>query len=166
MKLRLPPQFLAALDLIFRLVVAVVFLLAAVPKILDPMDFAKAIANYKVFMPVVGYDYIYPVAIILPALELVAAIALFLPRWKKAGSLICGGMLIMFIVLIGQAVLRGLNIDCGCFGSGAVGKALANKVGISKILEDVAWAGMCAFIYWRTMGSRKRYSLSRESTWS
>jgi uncharacterized membrane protein YphA (DoxX/SURF4 family) len=166
MKLQIPPQVLAALDFIFRIVIAVVFLLAAVPKILDPLEFAKAIANYKVYMPVVGYDYIYLVAIVLPSLELVAAVALFLPRWKRAGSLICGAMLLMFIVLIGQAVLRGLNIDCGCFGSGKVAHALAQKVGVEKILEDVAWLLMCVFIYWRTLGSRKRYSLSRGSTWS
>jgi hypothetical protein len=76
-------------------------------------------------------------------------------------------MLLMFIVLIGQAVVRGLNIDCGCFGTGAVANALASKVGVQKIFEDVAWLLMCVYIYWHSLRSfgQKRYALDRESEW-
>ena len=159
-------HLLMALEWVCRLTVAGVFLLAAVPKLLDSMAFAKAIANYKVYFPVVGYDYIYPAAMILPALELFAALALLSNRWRKIGSIVCGAMLVMFVVLIWQAVARGLNIDCGCFGTGAVSKALAQKVGVDKIIEDVVWFLMCGFIYWRARPGSKRYSLDRSSNWS
>lgn len=166
MKRPLSPRLLTALDWVCRLVIAAVFLLAGVPKLLDQLAFAKAIANYRVVMPIIGQDYIYPVSIVLPALEIIAAVALFVPRWRKTASVICGGMLIMFIVLIGQAVLRGLNIDCGCFGTGGVSKTLASKVGIEKILEDVLWLGMCVYTFWQSGASRKRYSLDRASAWN
>ncbi|HEY3295451.1 MAG TPA: MauE/DoxX family redox-associated membrane protein [bacterium] len=157
---------LLVLEWVCRLGIAVVYLLAAIPKLLDPLDFAKAIANYRVSFPIIGQDYIYPVAIFLPALEAVVAIALFSNKWKRIASLIAGAMLLMFIVLIGQAVARGLNIDCGCFGSGGVSKALASKVGINKILEDALWLVMCIFIFWRSApAGQRRYALDRESVW-
>lgn len=143
-----------SLDWLCRIVVAAVFLLAAVPKLLDPLDFAKAIANYRVMLPFIGQDYVFPVAILLPALEFVAAVALLLNRTRRAGSLVCGVMLAIFIVLITQAVARGLNIDCGCFGIGAVSKALAQKVGVEKIIEDIIWFGMCAFVFARSRSTR------------
>jgi uncharacterized membrane protein YphA (DoxX/SURF4 family) len=157
---------LDAADWVCRITIAVVFLLAAIPKIFDPLDFAKAIANYRVSFPIIGQDYTFAVALFLPALEAVVAIALFSNKWKRAASIIAGAMLVMFIVLIGQAVIRGLNIDCGCFGTGALAKTLASKVGIGKILEDVLWLVMCAYIFWRTQPpGRKRYALVRESVW-
>jgi putative oxidoreductase len=142
-------RLLTVLEWICRLVVAGTFLLAAVPKLLDPLSFAKAIVNYRIVLPVIGQGYVYLAAIFFPALEAVGAVALLFNRWKKVGSLVCGALLILFLVLIGQAVIRGLNIDCGCFGSGAVAQALAKKVGIDKLLEDVIWLAMCGFVWMR-----------------
>jgi len=157
---------LQAAEWICRIVVAAVFLLAAIPKILDPLDFAKAISNYRVSFPVIGQDYIFAVAIFLPALEAVVAIGLLAGKWKRASSLIAGVLLLMFMVLIGQAVIRGLNIDCGCFGNGVLAKTLASKVGVSKIIEDAVWLLMCAFIFWRSLpAGRKRYALDKASAW-
>jgi hypothetical protein len=117
--------------------------------LLDHQEFAKAMVNYRVVFPLIGQNYVYAMAMFLPALEGVAGIAILFKRWKKSAAIVCGAMLLLFIVLISQAVLRGFNIDCGCFGSGKVGSALAQKVGVSKILEDVAWLGMCVFVWWR-----------------
>ncbi len=155
-------NLLLALDWAARLAVAAMFLLAGIPKLLDPVSFAKAITNYRVAFPIVGQDYIYAVAIVMPALELVAAMALLQPRWKKAGAAVCGGLLLLFIVLIGQAMARGLNIDCGCFGAGAVGAALAQKVGLDKILENTAALACCVFVYLRAtyVPPTRRYALS------
>ncbi|RPH96228.1 DoxX family protein [candidate division KSB1 bacterium] len=139
-----------ALEWVCRIVVAAVFIFAAVPKILDPTAFAKAVVNYRLVLPLIGQGYVYPVAMFLPPLELVAAVALLFNRWRRAGSLVCGAMLLLFIVLIAQAMVRGFNIDCGCFGSGAAGQALAQKVGIKRIFEDVVWLLMCAFVWVRS----------------
>lgn len=155
-------NLLRALDWAARLAVVAMFVLAAVPKLFDPVAFAKAITNYRLVLPVIGQDYVYAVAIVMPALELVAAGALLLPRWKKAGALLCGALLLLFIVLIGQAVARGLNIDCGCFGNGAVGSVLAQKVGLSKILENTGLLACCVFVYLRAIyvPRTRRYALS------
>ena len=136
------------LEWMCRLLVAGTFLLAAVPKLLDPVSFAKAIANYRLILPLIGQGYVFPAAMFMPALEAVGALALLFNRWRRAGSLVCGALLILFIVLIAQAVIRGLNIDCGCFGTGAVSRALGAKVGLEKILENTLWLAACVFV-WR-----------------
>jgi uncharacterized membrane protein YphA (DoxX/SURF4 family) len=137
------------LEWICRLVVAGTFLLAAVPKLLDPLSFAKAIVNYRVILPLIGQGYAYPAAIFMPALEAVGALALLFNRWLRAGSLVCGALLVLFIVLIAQAVIRGLNIDCGCFGTGTVSRALGAKVGLEKILENTLWLAACGLVWKR-----------------
>jgi putative oxidoreductase len=150
------------LDWAARLIVAAYFILAAVPKLFGPLAFAKDITNYRLVLPWIGQDYVYAVAIVMPALELVAAIALLLPRWKRAGSAMCGGLLVLFIVLIAQAMIRGLNIDCGCFGAGAVSKLLAQKAGLPKILENTAQLAGCVYVYLRAtiVPPKRRYALS------
>jgi putative oxidoreductase len=161
MKVASKLTLLTALEWLVRVAVAGYFLLAAVEKLWDPLSFAKDITNYKLVMPVIGMDYVYPVAMLMPALELVSAIALLTPRWKKAGALACGGLLILFTALIVQAVARGLNIDCGCLGAGAVGKMLAEKVGWEKILENVAMLAGCVFVWFRASDAPlgRRYAL-------
>jgi hypothetical protein len=160
--------YLTTLEWVCRIAVAAIFLLAAVPKLLDPLDFAKAITNYRVAIPPFGQDYVFAVAVFLPAFEAVIALALFFNRWKRTASLLASLLLVLFLILISQAVVRGLNIDCGCFGTGALSKALASKVGIGRILEDVAYLALSVFVYWRSLAQdsgQKRYALDRESAW-
>ena len=131
------------------------FLFAAYPKLIDPVAFAKAIDNYRVVFPVIGKEYVYLAAGFLPALELVTAFALLWNRTKRAASLLSIVMMVMFIILISQAVARGLNIDCGCFGSGATSKLMARSVGLKAILEDVVWLAMAVFVYIRSVRSSR-----------
>jgi uncharacterized membrane protein YphA (DoxX/SURF4 family) len=140
-------RILQALDIVFRVALAVIFLFAAVPKMLDPVDFAKAITNYRVSLPFIGQSYVFLVAGFMPALEAVAAVALLWNRTKRTACLLILAMLLLFIVLIAQALFRGLNIDCGCFGSGA-GTALAQKVDLLKILENVGMMVMATYIFY------------------
>jgi hypothetical protein len=62
-------------------------------------------------------------------------------------------LLSVFTVLILQAVLRGLNIDCGCFGNSDVSAALATKVGWTKILENLGWLAAAIFVYLRSLSA-------------
>lgn len=142
------------LEWLCRIVLAAVFLFAAVPKLLEPMTFAKDMVNYRVSFPLIGQDYVFLAAVFMPAFELVGALALLVPRWKRAGSLIVGGLLLLFIILIAQAVIRGLNIDCGCFGRSVVALTLAQEVGFSKILENTFWLAMAAFVFFRSRPHR------------
>ena len=124
--------------LIARLVVALIFIFAAIPKIANPAEFAGEIARYNL-MP---NTFLNIMALALPWIELTAAIFLLLGIRLKANSVIISGMLLVFILAIGLAMVQGLNINCGCHTKG-----LAHKVGWGKILEDFGLMAFCAMIF-------------------
>ena len=59
----------------------------------------------------------------------------------NASVFISGGLLIVFIILIAQAILRGFNIDCGC------GLKEGEVVGWSKIIENFLFLGACYIVH-------------------
>jgi putative oxidoreductase len=97
-----------------RLVLAGVFLAAAAPKLADPAGFAAAIANYRAFPDAL----VNLVATIVPALELVGAVALLTP-WRRGGALLLGALLLGFTALLALSLARGIDVSCGCFGGAA-----------------------------------------------
>ena len=111
-----------------RIFLALVFIFAAVTKVTEAETFARAIANYKL-LPNFLINFL---AIILPWIELCAGVLLLFGISVKENSTILSGLLFIFIIAILISLLRGLNIDCGCFGT--VG---GTKVGIQKILENI-----------------------------
>ena len=114
--------------LTLRILLGVVFIYAAISKASDPEGFARAIANYKL-LPIFLINIL---ALILPWIELCAGVLIVFGFLVKENSMILGGLLAVFVIAILISLARGLNIDCGCFGT--VG---GTKVGIQKILENI-----------------------------
>jgi uncharacterized membrane protein YphA (DoxX/SURF4 family) len=114
--------------LVFRLFLGFIFVFASITKISDPEAFSQAIYNYKL-LPL---SLINIFAILLPWIELTAGILLIFGVSVKENSAILSGLVVIFIIAIAISLFRGLDIDCGCFGTvdGA-------KVGIVKILENI-----------------------------
>jgi len=98
--------------LIARLILAGTFVMAAVPKVLDPGGFTDNILSYRVVGPTVAAW----AAIGLPWLELAAGFGTLIRPIRRASSLILSALLLTFIGLHLSAWWRGLDIDCGCFG--------------------------------------------------
>ena len=128
------------LPLVFRLIVGGVFLIAAVPKILHPDKFAIDISHYRLL----PYAWIHLLAITLPWIELVAGVLLILGVWLRASAWIITGMMVMFVVVIASALARGLNIDCGCFGTIA-----GRQIGMTSLLMDLGLIAMSVWLSWR-----------------
>ncbi len=149
-------RYLQGLAFLCRLGLAVVFLVAAWPKIQDPVAFAKAISNYRIALPIVGMNYINAMAFFLPALEMVLALVLVASVWRRGAGLLTAILMVMFIAAISSAMARDLNIDCGCFGSTKLGAAIAHKVRLRRLLEDVAYLIMASMVFWEAVASRKR----------
>ena len=120
----------------FRLALAGVFLAAAWPKLRDQAGFAKNIFNYQLLPDAA----INPLAIFLPWLELLAALALvFLPPLRRGALWLIAAMTVVFIGAIGSAMARGINIDCGCFSTTGGGM----KTGWLHLLLDFALLAIC-----------------------
>ena len=102
----------AYLILITRLVIAAAFILAALPKIQDPIAFAASVDGFRV----VGGELTMWVALLLPWVELVIGLGLLVPQLRLGSGFIIGALLVAFIGLHLSAWSRGLDISCGCFG--------------------------------------------------
>jgi len=112
--------------LIIRLFLGFVFIYAAVTKISEPEGFSQAIYNYKL-LPLFLVNIL---AIILPWIELITGVLLIFGISVKENSAILNGLLIIFIIAIVISLFRGLDINCGCFGT-----VDGSKVGLIKILD-------------------------------
>ena len=100
------------LNLILRLFLGGMFVYAAWSKVMEPSGFAMAVRGYKL----IPFSLSNLFALCVSWSELVAGIMLILgifPR-KAAGAIAI--LLVMFIVAITTTLVRGMVVDCGCFG--------------------------------------------------
>lgn len=98
--------------IVARLVVAGTFVMAALPKIQDPVAFTAAIQGFQVIDGALAQW----IAIILPWFELVIGVGLLIPALRRTSGLCMALLLVSFIGLHASAWARGLDIACGCFG--------------------------------------------------
>ncbi len=99
--------------IIARLVLGVIFVYASWHKILDPQGFATAVHNYRI-LPVAAVNLF---AIVLPWLELVCGLLLLAGLFTGGSTLLVGMLLIAFVIALGSALVRGIDISCGCFSN-------------------------------------------------
>ena len=99
--------------LIARLVLTGTFVMAALPKIKDPVAFATSVNAFQVVGPTLSNW----IALFLPWLELIVGIGILLPQIRSSSSILIAILLIVFIGLHASAWIRELEISCGCFGA-------------------------------------------------
>jgi putative oxidoreductase len=114
--------------LLCRLLLGTVFAVAAIPKISHPDSFATAIEAYEM-LPLAVVNL---AALVIPWIELICALFLIGGVFVRPGAALVGVLLGVFVIAISAAVLRDLNINCGCFGE--TGGA---TVGWNRVVEDL-----------------------------
>jgi CRP-like cAMP-binding protein/uncharacterized membrane protein YphA (DoxX/SURF4 family)/rhodanese-related sulfurtransferase len=95
-----------------RVLLGVIFIQFALSKIMRPAVFALNVVDYAM-MPAWGVNLW---ALVLPWAELVAGLFLILGIRTRAAATIIGGMNIIFIVGLINAIFLQLPINCGCVG--------------------------------------------------
>ena len=98
-----------------RLILAAVFLYAGWVKLFSPLDFADSIASFQL-LPT---GIIMTVALALPFFEIVLGLLMLFKCTARIASLGMCLLIGLFISALFWAQIRGLKVDCGCFGSGA-----------------------------------------------
>ena len=129
-----PPAILC-----LRVALGVVFIAASIDKIQNPGAFAENIANYRIL----PYPLIHALAISLPWLEIVTGGLLVLGVWTRANAAIAFGLLLVFVFAISQALLRDLDISCGCF----VTSPSAHKMTRWTLYWDLIWLCWAVLVY-------------------
>jgi putative oxidoreductase len=113
-----------------QFVLAAVFVVAGFSKIVDPPGFAHEVHNYAL-LPGVAVN---AMALVLPWIEVVCGLALFVGIARRSSARILGVLLVVFMIALAINLVRGRPIDCGCFGTSRVEKTTEQR------LRDMKWA--------------------------
>ena len=116
------------LVLFIRLMLASIFVVSGILKIIEPMAFSDAISSYKI-LPI-SLSNLF--AIILPWVELLAGLSLLTKQYLLSASILIMLLSLIFVLAVGSAMLRGLDINCGCFSIN-----ISEKAGAGIIMRDI-----------------------------
>ena len=97
---------------IVDVIVAGIFIYAGVLKVLDPVQFANDIDNYKIL----PWPISVALAFYLPWLEIFCGLALVVRFLYRGALSILTALILTFTLATVAAKVRGLDITCGCFG--------------------------------------------------
>ena len=126
-----------------RLLLSGVFIYAGAVKMISPYPFADSVASFKLLPgPMINL-----LALGLPAFELTMGSFLLFGPFKRVATL---GALVLtggFALALASALLRGLPVDCGCFGSGSS----AAHQGWVPLGRDLLLVGMAVLLYRREL---------------
>ncbi|MDA1044052.1 MAG: DoxX family protein [Verrucomicrobia bacterium] len=124
-----------------------IFLYAALPKILHPDHFGQSIHRYQMLSNI----SVSLMAIYLPWLEFAAALFLIWPRYRVAASVLITAMLLLFVGALGSALARDLDISCGCFSHAGTEK----NIGPGNVMRNVVLLSLAAALPFLHARSRR-----------
>jgi putative oxidoreductase len=133
--------------LISRVLLGAIFIYAAIVKMDSPQDFADSIAAYHIL----PFSVINLLALGIPFFELVCGLLVFTGFFLRVGVLGILLILAVFTGAIGIALLRGLSIDCGCFGA----RSWLDSSAWVGFLRDAILLGLAAYVYGRSLSEQQ-----------
>lgn len=136
--LRPKPRASVFLLHLLRFGLAALFVWAGLLKLQAPDAAQMAVFQYRL----VSWEAAGVLATLIPMLELSAAFGLVLPRLRLGGISLCIGMLLLFCGALGSALVRNLDISCGCFGT-----TDAHVPAVRRLVEDVLLLGLCCILW-------------------
>jgi hypothetical protein len=107
--------------------IGLIFVGSALAKIGDVGLFAEQLHNYRL-VPLWSEHLL---AMVIPWIELLTGLSLVLAIRPRSGAWLATGLLVAFTAAVGAAMARGLDFECGCFGS-----ADATRIGVVKFAEN------------------------------
>ena len=116
-------------ELALRLLLGAVLFYTGFSKIKNAWEFAEILANFDLLPPAANQI----LAVTLPWSEIATGLLLVFGVWTRAAALLAAAMFAAFTLAIISALVRGLDIDCGCFGTDA-----AAHVGLRALAIDLA----------------------------
>jgi uncharacterized membrane protein YphA (DoxX/SURF4 family) len=131
-----------AAAIIARALLGAVFVIASADKITAPEAFAVSIANYRIAPEAVNLFF----ATILPWVELLCGLAILFGILRGGASLLLSSLLVVFTAAIVSALIRGLDISCGCFTQDPT----AGRIGWMKVAENIGLFALSTFLFFST----------------
>jgi uncharacterized membrane protein YphA (DoxX/SURF4 family) len=100
-----------------RLVLGVVFMWAGITKIANPDGFIRSLMVYQLFPAQWSGLAVGMIAGLLPWCEILLGIACMVGYKLRTTATALAGLLVVFMIILGVTLWRGIDIACGCFGS-------------------------------------------------
>ena len=126
---------------------ALVFITAALPKIMHPAGFSLSIYRYQIL----PHGAVNLLAIYLPWIELFSAGFILWPRYRQAAAMLVFAMLLMFTVAIVVSMLRGIDVACGCFTVDPD----AHRLGWQNVFRNVALLAMATWVFFSSRNTER-----------
>ncbi|MFH0939220.1 MAG: MauE/DoxX family redox-associated membrane protein [Planctomycetota bacterium] len=117
------------LALAARLLLSGVLIYAGFSKLQSAWQFAEAIANFRI-LPA---QFNQLLAVVLPWCELLTGLLILCGLWLRAAALVSTLMFAAFAVAVISAMARGLDIECGCFGTESASRAGLQPLAIDAL---------------------------------
>ena len=139
-----------------RFAIAAILLGTAAGKLLDVTGFAAVLETYRAFPTRV----LMPLAVAIPAAELLLAAWLF-SGWKLSAAAVgSAGIHLAYAAWSAVTILRGLRLaNCGCFGA-----TLKRPLGWSTVAEDLGLVAASVLLFFlslrETAGVREMTTVS------
>jgi len=118
--------FRSAIVLVLRFGFGSLLIYASVNKIINPIAFAYDIENYRI----AGSFLSRLAAVWLPYVEMSVGLMMITGIWLETALYMNMFLMWVFLIMVLQAYIRGLDIVCGCFSN-------ESKVDAVKILENI-----------------------------
>ena len=133
----------AAFSLLFRILLGLIFLFAGIAKISDPVRFIFTLREFNLFSEaVIPFMVLY-----LPWLEFILGLFLILGLLYRASAFLLACLNTMFAIAILTVVVRGMEIDCGCFGMLADILKIPDSADIKAVIRNVIFIGISVYIF-------------------
>lgn len=112
-----------------------IFIWAGWLKVQDPAQFLVSIRGYRLLPdPFAAW-----VALALPWLEIFAGLSVLTGWLRRGGLFLLNASLVVFGIALLTAWTRGLDIDCGCFGSGKGTTTIVEALVRDVVLLAAGW---------------------------
>lgn len=124
-----------------RLAMAGIFIYASIDKIAHPAAFAKDVYNYQILPDA----WVNLTALVLPWLELILGLCLLAGVWVPGAVLAVNGLLLVFFAALVFNMVRGLDVNCGCFSTGSDAPAMSAGW---YLLRDALFLAVAIFLFY------------------
>ena len=116
-------------DTLIRLGLGAMFIYSAWSKLQDPRVFQTMVDNYRLLPACMTALF----SVTMSMAELLVGAMFLFTKWTREAAFATVVMLAMFLVALAQALIRDLDISCGCFGDAEHGAS----VGMAGLLGEV-----------------------------
>src|SRR5512134_4061983 len=136
---------MAVIVVMARFIMGGIFLVSGLAKISDPGRFILTLREFRLFPEVI----VPFIAVWLPWLELLLGLCVLVGLLHRTSALLLAFMNAGFLAAIISVIVRGIEVDCGCFGMLADMLGLPDMADIKAVVRNVVFIGLCLLISFR-----------------